>query len=253
LPHPIIAQLPRVIGHRGAMGSAPENTLASLRRAAELGARWVEFDVAISADEQLLLFHDDQLARITGRAGRFADSPASLLVGLDAGAHFDARFSGERIPGFAAAAALLGELGLGANLEIKVPEARAEIAVARLADELARHWPRGLPLLLSSFSEVALAAAARRLPQLPRGLLLERLPADWRRRAEALDAVSLHLAEASIDAALCAALRGAGYPLLAYTVNRRQRAAELFGWGVRAVFSDYPERLLDLAADGVPR
>ena len=59
--------LPRVIGHRGAATHAPENTLAGLSRAAELGAPWVEFDVRLTADKVAILHHDDTLKRTAGR------------------------------------------------------------------------------------------------------------------------------------------------------------------------------------------
>lgn len=242
----IFDQMPRVIGHRGAMGSAPENTLASFRRAAALGARWVEFDVGIAADQALVLFHDDDLQRITGHPGLLIETPASVLDGLDAGSHCGADFDGEPIPRLAAAARLLGELKLGANLEIKVPDSHAEQAVEQLALALEQHWPEGLPLLLSSFSERALEVAAGLLPSLPRGLLVEEVPPDWQARLQRLGAVSLHVAQETLTTSTCRAVIGAGYPVLAYTVNDRARAVALFEAGVSAVFSDYPESLLDL-------
>ncbi|MEK7246389.1 MAG: glycerophosphodiester phosphodiesterase family protein, partial [Pseudomonadota bacterium] len=58
-------QVPRVIGHRGAAGHAPENTLASLGTAAALGASWVEFDVKLAMTGEPILFHDDTLDRTT--------------------------------------------------------------------------------------------------------------------------------------------------------------------------------------------
>ena len=60
--------LPLVMGHRGALAHAPENTLASLARAADEGADWVEFDVMLTVDDVPVLFHDDKLARTTGTA-----------------------------------------------------------------------------------------------------------------------------------------------------------------------------------------
>ena len=57
--------IPKVIGHRGAAGHAPENTLASIRNASELGAKWVEFDIKLSRDGVLVLMHDDTLNRTT--------------------------------------------------------------------------------------------------------------------------------------------------------------------------------------------
>ncbi len=72
--------LPRVIGHRGAAASAPENTLAGLRAAAALGATWVEFDVMLTKDRVPVLFHDDNLRRITGRDALMAETSYAELA-----------------------------------------------------------------------------------------------------------------------------------------------------------------------------
>ncbi|MFQ5764458.1 MAG: glycerophosphodiester phosphodiesterase, partial [Rhodospirillales bacterium] len=60
-------RLPPVIGHRGAAGLAPENTLAAMRAAGQAGAGWVEFDVRLSRDLECMVIHDATLARTTGR------------------------------------------------------------------------------------------------------------------------------------------------------------------------------------------
>ncbi len=102
-----IFALPRVMGHRGAAAQAPENTLAGLRRAAELGARWVEFDVRLTGDGVPVLFHDDLLKRTTGAAGAMATTDYDSVARLDAGAWFGAAFAGEPVPSLEAAVALL--------------------------------------------------------------------------------------------------------------------------------------------------
>ena len=76
-------RLPPVMGHRGAAAHAPENTLASIRRAAEVGARWVEFDVMQTGDGVPVLFHDDSLERITGDPGPTAETPHAHIATLD--------------------------------------------------------------------------------------------------------------------------------------------------------------------------
>ena len=80
--------LPPVMGHRGAKGHAPENTLAGLRKAAGLGCRWVEFDVKLTADGELILFHDDSLRRTTDGRGAVADKTLAEIRSLDAGRWF---------------------------------------------------------------------------------------------------------------------------------------------------------------------
>ena len=116
--------LPRVIGHRGAAACAPENTLAGLRKALELGCLWVEFDVRLTADGHLILLHDDGLARTTDGRGSAAKSLLAALRRHDAGAWFGRCFKGEPVPTLAEAVALLGELGIGANVELKAVDGR---------------------------------------------------------------------------------------------------------------------------------
>ena len=106
-----------VIGHRGAAGCAPENTLASFRKAREQGAAWVEFDVMLSRDEVPVLIHDETLERTTNGRGRVNQLTAAELQSLDAGCRFGPEFVGEPIPTLEAAVAVLLELGLGANLQ----------------------------------------------------------------------------------------------------------------------------------------
>ncbi|MBW7852325.1 MAG: glycerophosphodiester phosphodiesterase [Rhodospirillales bacterium] len=236
---------PKVIGHRGAAGSAPENTLAGFRRAAALGAPWVEFDARLTADGQAVVFHDDRLERTTNGRGRLATTPVAELRRLDAGAWFGAAFAGERVPTVGEALALIAALGMGANMEIK-PDPGRDGKVARAAMEAAlAAWPEGRePPLVSSFSSAALVVAREVAPDWPRGLLVDRLPSDWRDITVRLDCATLHCGHRGLDARGVAAVRDAGLEVLAFTVNEPDRARRLWDWGVAGVFTDFPERLL---------
>ena len=80
--------LPPIMGHRGAAGHAPENTLAGFNAAARLGVSWVEFDVHLSSDRIPVLLHDDTLDRTTDGEGPVDDLTAEVLTSLDAGTWF---------------------------------------------------------------------------------------------------------------------------------------------------------------------
>lgn len=238
-------RLPRVVGHRGAAASAPENTLAGLRRAHRLGVAWVEFDVKLTADGVPILMHDALLDRTTDGKGPVAETSFSAIRALDAGAWFGPEFAGERVPGFHEAIDLLLSHGMAANVEIKPCPGREQETGAAVARVLADRWPADRPpLLLSSFSEEALEAARTAVPALPRGLLVRQTPEDWRARLDRLDCVTFHCSQHELDAATVAAVRGAGFPMLVYTVNEAERAGELFGWGVDCLCSDRPEAIL---------
>ncbi|THF65946.1 glycerophosphodiester phosphodiesterase [Pseudothauera nasutitermitis] len=233
---------PRVLAHRCGGALAPENTLAGLPVAVAAGCRGVEFDVMLSADGVPVLIHDETLERTSNGRGAVADTPYAALRGLDAGSWFAARFAGERIPTLAEAAERCTALGLAVNLEIK-PSSGREAQTGEVAAGLAsRLWSAAvLPPLLSSFSETALDAARRRAPELPRGLLVEGVPADFAARCARLGAVALHVADAGLQRAQVDAVRAAGLHLAVYTVNEPPRAAELLAWGVDCVITDRPD------------
>lgn len=89
---------PLVLGHRGAPREAPENTLASLRRALELGLDGVEYDVRACGSGDLVLFHDERVERTTDASGPLRDFDLRELFAIDAGGWFGKRFTGEPVP-----------------------------------------------------------------------------------------------------------------------------------------------------------
>jgi glycerophosphoryl diester phosphodiesterase len=237
--------LPRIVGHRGAAADAPENTLEGFREAARQGARAVELDAKLTSDGVVVLMHDDTLERTTDGQGAVAATPAAAIDRLDAGRRFGLRWLGARVPTLDEALRLLAELDLYPNVEIKpCPGREAETARA-VVEVVRRSWPadRQAPLL-SSFALESLAAAQALAPELPRGLLVEGEPADWRLRAEALDSAALHCAQEDMTPAWSSAIREAGLVPAVYTVNEAETARRLLDWGVAAVFTDRPGALL---------
>jgi glycerophosphoryl diester phosphodiesterase len=243
--------LPSVIGHRGAAACAPENTLAGLRKAKELDCRWVEFDVRLTADDQLILLHDERLERTTNGWGKAALLPLAAVRRYDAGHRFDATFKGERVPTLAEAVTVLGELGMGANIELKAARGREAETGMVAATLLCRLWPPQLPApLVSSFLQDALAAVQAHAFWIARGILFRAVPRNWLVLAEKLGCAAIHADHRSLHPAVVAEIRESGYPLLAYTVNDPTRAQTLFSWGVTSVFSDVPHILSAAAESG---
>lgn len=238
--------VPFVVGHRGAAGLAPENTLISLRRARLEGATWVEFDVKLSRDGVAILFHDDTLERTSSGRGPVGALEFDRIRKLEAGAWFGASFAGTRIPTFAETIETLAAEGIGANVEIKPNpgEARrtSEI-VCRLISEL---WPESVPgPVISSFDAEAMAVARDMLPATERAMLFGRLPGDWKRTVEELDCTAVHASNRHVSEAIVDEVARAGLPVRIYTVNDPARAETLRGWGVSSVFTDRPDLIKD--------
>lgn len=239
--------LPPVIAHRGAAALAPENTLAAFRRAAELGARWVELDCQLTADKVPVVIHDLRLGRTTSGRGPVCRRSFAELQGLDAGSWFESGFASERVPSLAEALTEIARLGLGVNIEIK-PAYGQEVETARRAMRVAAAtWPaEAPPPLISSFARDALATSRAECPHWPRGLLATALPRDWRTALQDLGCATINLDHHRLSAERVAMIRQTGYAVLAYTVNDPVRARELWRWGVSSLFTDDLERLLPL-------
>lgn len=237
--------LPKIIAHRGASGSAPENTLAAFRAAAAAGATWVEFDASLTSDERPVVFHDDALDRTTDGHGLLADTSFEVVKHLDAGSWFGAAFAGEVVPTLEEVLEILADLSLCFNMEIK-PDLGREVQTAEIAlATVAETWPAERPQpLISSFSRVSVGVAKERAPHLPRSFLFDRRPVDWREVGASLELFGFGANQAHLDAVQVAEMKEAGYRISAYTVNTLERATLLFNWGVDAVFTDHPGLLL---------
>ena len=232
-PYPVLC------AHRGGGRLAPENTLAALRVGAAAGYRMFEFDAKLSADEVVVLFHDETLQRTTNGRGAVADAPLARLVGLDAGRWHSRQWAGEPIATLAQAARWLVANGFFANVEIKPCPGREALTGQRVAAACAALWSRArVPPLLSSFSLQALAAARQTAPDLPRAFLVGRLTDKAIEQALALSCVAIHPIERGLSAARIKAAHRAGLRLLTYTVNDAVRARRLLQWGVDGVITD---------------
>ena len=222
---------PTILAHRGGGTLAPENTLAAIRTGARLGFRGVEFDVMLAGDGSAVLIHDETVERTTNGRGRVVDMTYAELRRLDAG-------DGEHIPTLIEAAALCRSLGVWANVEIK-PAKGHERATGEAVASLARELWRGAEApILSSFSQEALRAARAAVPDLPYGLLVEKLEPQWQERMRELGCIALHCDHESLTPELAGAVGAAGYGLLCYTVNEAATARKLIGWGVDCLVTD---------------
>lgn len=222
------------IGHRGAMGHAPENTLASVREALALGATCIEVDV-YAVDGKLVVFHDDRLERTTNGNGYLCDKSFDYLRSLDAG-------SGEQIPTLDEVCDLIDRRA-GLNIELKGPDTAAPVAVF-ISRLVSKDWP--LPsILVSSFNHRQLAELRWLNPDIRLGALTASLPVDNARFAESLEAFSVHPSLEFIDRAFVSDAHARGLKVYVYTVNHPDDITKMRDFGVDGVFTNYPERVLE--------
>jgi glycerophosphoryl diester phosphodiesterase len=229
-----------VIGHRGAASLAPENTLAAIKAAAAAGAKWVEIDVYLVAQGDLVIFHDDELSRCTNGQGLTAASELAYLKTLDAGAWFADRFQGEPIPTLVEALTCIQALGLGLNLEIKFEEDNVDAIVPGVLAALATHWHDNEQLLISSFNKAVLERCHALAPERYLGQLYEAVPVDWLADLQHIQGYSVHCDYRLLTPSQAKAIKAAGYKLLCYTANTADAVASHWQWGMDAVITDDP-------------
>ncbi len=238
---------PRWIAHRGAGKLAPENTLAAFRAGAEAGYRMFECDVKLSSDGVPFLMHDETLDRTTnahdvlGRAVSAigGDHPWAELARLDAGGWHSTRYAGEPLPTLENISRFCLANGLLLNIEIKPTrgtERRTGEVVARHADRLWNNAPA--PPLLTSFSPDALEGAASTAPQLPRGLLLDKLGRGWLEKALSRGCIALVCNHSLWDASIGTQAKNAGLRCLSYTVNDEPAAQRIIALGTDGIITD---------------
>jgi glycerophosphoryl diester phosphodiesterase len=238
--------LPKIIGHRGAAKAAPENTLESIREARRERATWIEVDVKLTSDNQLILLHDDLLDRTTSGKGASALASLAQIRAMDAGSWFAPKFAGIKVPTLEEAVAEMLRLNLNCNFEIKPCPGRERVTAEFAMRELQRLWPpQGERPLISSFAYESLEVAQRLAPEFPRAVLVEEVPENWQALCEGVEAIALNPWHKTLTPEWTKAVKAAGYKVLSYTVNETPRARELFDWGVDAVFSDVPGQLIE--------
>ncbi|PHQ81452.1 MAG: glycerophosphoryl diester phosphodiesterase [Coxiella sp. (in: Bacteria)] len=222
----------KYIGHRGAPVHAPENTIASLRKAKELGATWIEFDVRLTQNGQPIIMHDNTLNRTTNGRGKVAKTPFSDMANLDAG-------EGQQVPLLDRWLRVAAELNLGVNIEIKESALRATEVALQVYQALQKSWTPDLPSpLVSSVVAKNLLAYRTLDPAMALALIVTSWPWGCLSKLKAVDASALVIRANSINAKRVKKLHDAGYKVLVYTVNKASEAQKLFDMGVDSVFTD---------------
>jgi glycerophosphoryl diester phosphodiesterase len=259
-----------IIAHRGARSLAPENTLAAARKAHAVGADLWETDVAVTADDRLVLMHDDSMLRTTNVADRFPDrvpAPFSTYTlaeirSLDAGAWFErddpfgqvaagavARgdldaYVGELVPTLREAFELTLELDWFLNLELKAqpkPKDTFDVvgAVLALADEVGIGPDH---LLFSSARHEWLKALKRRRPEFEVQAILGLFPNDPIDFGDPFfDTFNPRITRISMEQIEAQLARGTR--LNPYTVNDPETISRLAEMGITGLITDFPQRV----------
>ena len=230
---------PLVIAHRGASGTAPENTLPAFQRAVALGAPMIELDVQTTKDGAVVVIHDWVLDRTTTGSGLVTDRTLAEVRACDAGRWFGPAFAGTLVPTLAEVLALVP---VAINVELK-STGDDRIAGAALAEvERAGALDR---VVFSSFSYGLLERLRDQSSRAAIALLWQMEPiADALAWVQRVGATAVHLRKDAASANAVEQVTQAGLPVRVWTVNQLEEFDALGAIGVAAVFTDFPERFL---------
>ena len=228
------------IGHRGAMGHEPENTVRSIRKALELGVPCVEVDV-YCVEGRLIVFHDRRLERTTNGVGYINECSFDYLRSLDAG-------KGECIPTLDE---IWQEIAGRACLNIELKGANTAVPVA----EWVTHLNKGdrEAILVSSFDHRQLLDIHQLCPDIRLGAMMVGLPVDDAKFAQDLGAFSVHVALDFVDRRFVQDAHSRQLNIYVYTVNHPEDIATMHKLGVNGVFTNFPERVLGTYGTAGPR
>ncbi len=239
-----------VVAHRGASGSAPENTLAALRAAIEIGVKMVEIDVRLTSDKHVVLLHDHVVGRTTTGKGQSKNMSLAELRSLDAGAWFGEGFSGEQVPLLKEALDLLRANECYVNIEIKPPYENEDLAerihrivrIVQDADMFANtlfgsFHHESLAFLKKEYTEAHTSAI--QLPQDPR------LPSDIA-AAIGCEAFVCSLRECTFKR--CEDALAHGLYVGVYGVDSEEDFHQVTKYPVTALVTNYPQRIQTLLA-----
>jgi glycerophosphoryl diester phosphodiesterase len=246
---------PLVIAHRGDSAHRPENTLASIAGALEVGATLVEIDVQLTRDGHVVVIHDPTLERTTSGHGDVREMTLAEVRAVSAGypSQFGERWAGERVPTLGEALGLLHGRAR-ALIEIKAESVTDEETgglEALTAAEI-RHAGMADRVALISFDQRAIRRLRRLAPDLTRGRLFGRTSADEVLACASEAGCELVMPHKSqLGDELVARVHAAGLKLATWVVDEPEELKQLARFPLYGVGSNRPGVLLEAIAEGL--
>ncbi|RUQ30613.1 glycerophosphodiester phosphodiesterase [Peribacillus cavernae] len=236
---------PLKIAHRGAAGYCPENTMASYKKAIELGADFIEIDIRLSRDGELVVIHDPTLERTTDGIGYVCDQDFAVLRQLDAGSWFHRDFKNECIPSFEE---LLDRLlpQAGILIELKTPSQYPGIE-EKLAGEIIKrnlHQKETPILMVQSFDTRSVKKLHLLLPSIPVGVLIKHNPKGISgKKLKELSAFAhfINPKQTMMTAKLKKRIHEHGMKTFTWTVNNQKKIRKFERMNLDGITTDFPD------------
>ena len=222
-----------IIGHRGASGYEPENTLRSFAKAIELGVDMIEFDVHVCASGELVVIHDDMVDATTNGSGSVAEKTLSDLGSLDAG-------KGEHVPTLRE---VLDLVNRQVKVDIELKGIGTAVLVAQLIHDYVQHkgWVYD-DFFVTSFERDELTLFHEACPHVQFSHIIHSFEDDWHKVLDQIDTAVFVTCSDEVTLEMVKFVHARGIYLYAYTVNEYAELERMQQLSVDGIFSDFPDR-----------
>lgn len=250
-----------IIAHRGASGYAPENTMAAFELAERLGADFIEFDVQLSKDGELVVIHDVKVDRTTAFTGYVSQYTLSELQGMDAGSYSNAIFADESLLSFQEVLdRFAGRMGM--LIELKEPLLYPGIE-EKVAEALKRRAPQlqvagfggservravgksrnSAAIIIQSFERESIRRMHALLPDIPVAVLVHK--DEHPLAPETLDELAsyssyINYSHDLLDEEIVRNIHARNRKVMAWTVRNEKDMERMKKLGVDGVITDFP-------------
>ncbi len=218
----------QIIAHRGASAECPENTLAAVDRAIEIGADAIEIDLLISRDRRLVVRHDDLIEK-DGAWCYVGELTLAELRTIDLG-------DGERIPDLVS---VLDRVGGRCPLIVDIKSFGTAPLLAEVVD--GREDRSGIRA--TSFLHSEIAELGRLCPWMDRSINLAAVPLRFDAILEGTGATAAGLFRGYLNEEIVRDLHAGGVRVLVYPVNLKREAVKFSSWGVDGIYTDDPRAM----------
>lgn len=247
-----------VIAHKGASGIAPENTLAAIQAALDIGVDMIELDVRNTGDEEIVVIHDETLDRTTNGTGDVHDYTLEEIKQLDAGSWFDPKFHNEKVPTLKEALDLInGQCQV--LIEIKHMDHPHYHGFAEKLVDIIRQEKNGYDwIILQSYEPEYIHAAHEYDPHVQTKKIM--IGEDSAPLIAFYIESKMHMGRAKEDDRMKALnpeyhtlstrrvfqMHAKGFEVYTYAVNNREDMIKVLHMGVDGIITDYPDILMQV-------
>jgi glycerophosphoryl diester phosphodiesterase len=233
-----------ILGHRGASGTAPENTKAAFNQALQVGADGVELDVHLTKDKKLVVIHDERVDRTTDGIGYIKDLTLKEIKKLDAGSYFSPKYAGERILTLEEGLELTQSSNL-INIEIKNIIIKYKY-IEREVVNIIKKMNLESKVICSSFNHYSIALIKQLSPDIKTGLLyVSTLYQPWA-YAESIGADAIHPQYYSVSSEIVNACHKNNIRVNVWSVDDKSAIKQMISNQVDTIITNYPEIALKI-------